>query len=189
MKKILILGMTLLMMSSCVKHAQVYMLLSEEEAAAIPYQMGQTVKFLNQNGDTVTYEVTRDVTYPYNYDQYINAIHGGDIMHSERYDYSCYARTVILTTDGQPYNNRFCFTIRPEKDFTFSFRFGDQEFDLEGSLYTTGPGTINDDNYESVHHQILYSQYTGELIYDWYYNEEFGLLYFQKGDFSLTRIP
>ena len=123
MKKLLILGMTLLMMSSCVKHAQVYMLLSEEEAAAIPYQMGQTVKFLNQNGDTITYEVTRDVTYPYNSDQYLNAINGGDVMHLERYNYNCYARTVILTTDGQPYNNRFCFTIRPEKDFTFSFRY------------------------------------------------------------------
>lgn len=189
MKKLLILGMTLLMMSSCVKHAQVYLLLSEEEAAAIPYQMGQTVKFLNQNGDTVTYEVTRDVTYPYNDEQYINAINGGDVSHLERYNYSCYARTVILTTDGQPYNNRFCFTIRPEKDFTFSFRFGDQEFDLEGSLYTNSPCSINGDNYESVHHQILYSQYTGELIYDWYYNEDLGLLYFQKGDFSLTRVP
>lgn len=190
MKKLLILGMTLLMMSSCVKHAQVYLLLSEEEAAAIPYQMGQNVNFINQNGDTLTYSVTRDVTYPYNSDQYINAINGGDVMHPERYNYNCYARTVILTTEGQPYKNRLCFTIRPEKDFTFSF--GDQEFDLEGSLFTNGPSnisTINGDNYESVHHQILYSQYTGELIYDWYYNEEFGLLYFQKGDFSLTRIP
>jgi len=27
------------------------------------------------------------------------------------------------------------------------------------------------------------------LLYDWYYNEEFGLLSFTKGDFSLTRIP
>ena len=42
---------------------------------------------------------------------------------------------------------------------------------------------------EIVHHEILYSQYTGELIYDWYYSEELGLLYFKKGDFSLTRIP
>ena len=189
MKKLLILGMTLLMMSSCVKHAQVYLLLSEEEAAAIPYQMGQTVNFINQDGDTVTYIVTRDVTYPYNSDQYINAINGGDVMHPERYNYNCYARTVILTIDRQPYNNRLCFTIRPEKDFTFSFGFGGQEINLEGSLYTNGPCTIDGINYEYVHHQILYSQYTGELIYDWYYNEEFGLLYFKKGDFSLRRIP
>ena len=60
MKKIWTIGMMLLLMSSCVKHADIYLKLSEEDAAAIPYREGQTVKFLDQNGDTVTYEVTRD---------------------------------------------------------------------------------------------------------------------------------
>ena len=188
MKKLLILGMTLLMMSSCVKHAQIYMLLSKEDAAAIPYQMGQTVTFLNQNGDTVTYKVTRDITYPYNEEQYINALHGGDVMHPAQNSIECYARTVNLTTE-QSYANRLCFTVKPEKVFTFCFDGGQNEFNLDMSLLVNGPCTVNGIDYEHFHHDALYSQYTGELIYDWYYNEELGLLYFKKGDFSLTRIP
>ena len=187
MKKLLILGMTLLMMSSCVKHAQVYLLLSEEEAAAIPYQMGQTVKFLNQNGDTVTYEVTREDTYPYNYEQYINAIHGGDVMHPAPHSTECYARTVILYE--QSYANHMCFTVKPGKEFSFYFISNEGELNLDMYLPSVSSYAINGIEYEGVHHEILYSQYTGELLYDWYYNEEFGLLYFEKGSFSLTRIP
>ena len=188
MKKILMIGMMLLLMSSCVKHAQIYMLLSDEDAAAIPYEMGQTVKFLDQNGDTITYQVTRDVIYPYNDEQYINALNGGDVMHTAHHSIECYARTVNLTHE-QSYANRLCFTVKPGKEFSFCFGGGINNLDLDMSLLTNGPYTINGIDYEGVHHEILYSQYTGELLYDWYYNEEFGLLYFKKGDFSLTRIP
>lgn len=188
MKKIFILSMMLLMMSSCVKHAQIYMLLSDEDKAAIPYEIGQTLKFLNQNGDTVIYKVTRDVIYPYNGDQYINALNGGDVMHPAHNSIECYARTVNLTCE-QSFANRLCFTVRPEKEFSFCFGGGMDELNLDMSLLTNGPCTIDGINYEYVHHEILYSQYTGELIYDWYYNEELGLLSFTKGDFSITRIP
>lgn len=184
----MIIGMTLLMMSACVKHADIYMLLSDEDAAAIPYQMGQTVKFLNQNGDTVTYQVSRDVTYPYNPDQYINAVNGGDVMHPAQNSIECYARTVNLTAEQQ-YSHCLSFTAKPEKDFAFCFDGGPNELNLDMSLLVNGPCTVNGIDYEHVHHEVLYSQYTGELLYDWYYNEEFGLLYFKKGDFSLTRIP
>jgi len=188
MKKIILFCATLLMMSACVKHADIYMLLSNEDAAAIPYKMGQTVKFLDQNGDTITYQVTRDETYPYNGEQYINALNGGDVMHPAHHSIECYARTVNLTHE-QSFANRLCFTVRPEKEFSFCFGSGMNALDMDMSLLTNGPCTVNGINYEGVHHEILYSQFTGELIYDWYYNEEFGLLYFQKGDFSLTRIP
>lgn len=187
MKKIMIIGMTLLMMSACVKHADIYMLLSDEDATAIPYQQGQTVKFLDQNGDTVTYQVERDVIYPYNDDQYINAIHGGDVMHPAHHSVECYARTVNLCE--QSYANRFCFTVKPGKEFSFCFISSEGELNLDMYLPSNDTCTINGIDYERVHHEILYSQYTGELLYDWYYNEEFGLLYFKKGDFSLIRIP
>lgn len=184
MKKIMMIGMTLLMMSSCVKHADIYMLLSDADAAAIPYQKGQTVKFLDQNGDTLTYQVINDEIYPYNEEQYINAIHGGDVMHPAYNSTECYARTVILAReDGN--GQWLCFTIRPEREF--SFYSGD--ISLSFSLFSNDSCTINGINYENVYHEILYSQHTGELLYDWYYNEEFGLLYFRKGDFELTRIP
>lgn len=188
MKKLLMIGMTLFMMSSCIKHANIYMLLSDEDAAAIPYEMGQTVKFLDQNGDTISFQVTRDVTYPYNGEQYINALNGGDVMHPAHHSIECYARTVNLT-EGQSYANRLCFTVRPEKEFSFCFGYGENGINLDMYLPSNSSYTINGIDYERVHHEILYSQFTGELIYDWYYNEEFGLLYFQKGDFSLTRIP
>ena len=180
--------MMLLMMSACVKHPDIFVKLSDADAAAIPYEMGQTVKFLNQNGDTITYQVTRDVTYPYNGDQYINAINGGDVMHPAHYSIECYARTVNLTY-GQSLVNRLCFTVKPGKEFSFCFGGGINTLDLDMSLLTNGSCTVNGIDYEQVHHEILYSQYTGELIYNWYYNEELGLLYFKKGDFSLTRIP
>ena len=189
MKKIIIMiGMMLFLMSSCIKHANLYVKLSDDDAAAIPYQMGQTVKFLNQNADTVTYTVMRDVIYPYNDEQYINALGGGDVMHPAYHSIECYARTVSLI-QGQSFANRLCFTVMPGKEFSFCFGYGDNGINLDMSLLANGPCSINGIDYEHVHHEILYSQFTGELIYDWYYNEEFGLLYFQKGDFSLTRIP
>ena len=187
MKKLLIMSMMLMIMSACVKHPDIYVKLSEEDAAAIPYEMGQTVKFLDQNGDTVTYQVTRDETYPYNYEQYINAIHGGDVMHPAPQATECYARTVILYE--QSYANHLSFTVKPGKEFAFYFISNAGELNLDMNLSSTSTYTINGIDYEHVHHEILYSHYTGELLYDWYYNEELGLLSFQKGDFSLTRIP
>ncbi len=187
MKKIWTIGMMLLLMSSCVKHADIYLKLSEEDAAAIPYRDGQTVKFLNQDGDTVTYEVTRDEIYPYNGEQYINAIHGGDVMHPAPHSTECYARTVILYE--QSYANHMCFTVKPGKEFSFYFISNEGELNLDMYLPSVSSYTINGIDYEHVHHEILYSQFTGELLYDWYYSEELGLLYFKKGDFSLIRIP
>lgn len=58
MKKFVIIGIILLLASSCVKHPNIILKISEEEAAAIPYEMGQTVKFLNQDGDTLTFQVS-----------------------------------------------------------------------------------------------------------------------------------
>ena len=188
MKKLLILNMMLVMMSSCVKHPDIFVKLSENDAAAIPYEMGQTVKFLDQNSDTVTYQVMRDVTYPYNEEQYINALNGGDVMHPAHHSVECYARTVNLTRE-QSYDKRLCFTVRPGKEFSFCFSFGNNGLDLDMILSPNDSYTNDGNVYEDVHHEILYSQYTGELIYDWYYSEELGLLYFKKGDFSLTRIP
>ena len=193
MKKILIMSMMLLMMSACVKHPDIFVKLSDTDAAAIPYEQGQSVKFLDQNGDTVTYQVTRDVIYPYNNDQYNNALNGGDVMHPAHHSIECYARTVNLNICEPSYtfSRRLCFTVKPEKEFSFCYGsgFGEDGINLDMSLLTNGPCTVNGIDYEHVHHEILYSQYTGELLYDWYYNEEYGLLYFKKGDSSLTRIP
>lgn len=181
MKKLLIFCTALIMMSSCVKQAHIYMKLTDEDAAAIPYQMGQTVDFIDQSGDTLTYKVTYDETYPYDIDRYYNRLGPDDKPYYGNYD--CYARTVILDCDWN--GASLGFTILPEKYIYFYFG---SDIDLNGNLLNTAPYTVEGVDYENVHHGILYSQYTGELIFDWAYNEEYGLLYIKYYDKSLTRI-
>lgn len=178
MKKLLIFCVTLVMMSSCIEHARIYLKLTDEDAAAIPYHLDQTVDFLDQNGDTLTYKVTCDETYPYDHDLYHYS------SKTKIYDeYYCYARTVILECEKT--GKRLGFTIRPEKEIAF---YLDYDFDLYGSLLTNGPCTIEGIDYEHVHHQTLYDPSTGELIYDWYYNEEYGLIYIKYYDQLLKII-
>ena len=185
MKKFILIGIAILMMSSCVKHPDIYVKLTEEDTAAIPYQMGQTVKFLDHNGDTLAFQVIRDITYPYNGEQNYYAIHDGNVFQPSCY--YCYARTVVLTCNQN--GKRLGFTILPKKEFVFYFGSNGSNFDLNCHLLPNNTYTFDNTDYADAHHEILYSQFSGELMYDWYYNEEFGLLYFQKGDFSLTRIP
>ena len=183
MKKLLIFCTVLIMMSSCIEHAHIYMKLTDEDAAAIPYQLEQTVDFIDQNGDTLTFEVVFDDTYPYDQDRFFNRLHEGTGK-IPKDDYDCYARTVIL--DCSQSGQCLGFTIRPEKELTFYF---DYDIDLNGSLLAFKPlEWIDGTEYKNVHHEILYDQHTGQLIYDWYYNEEFGLLNIQYYNKSLTLI-
>ena len=182
MKKLLIFCTTLIMMSSCVKHANIYMKLNDEDAAAIPYQMDQTVDFVDQSGDTLTYKVTYDETYPYDIDRYYNRLGPDDKPYYD--NYSCYARTVILDCDWN--GSSLGFTVLPEKEIYFYFG---TDIDLNGSLLNPAPYTVEGADYENVLHGILYSQDTGELIYEWAYNEEYGLIQVKYYDKSLTRVP
>ena len=79
------------------------------------------------------------------------------------------------------------FTIYPEK--VLSFNWNNDLVLCRDLLSTDETFSINGTTYEHVTHDRLYNQYTGAMLYDWYYNERFGLLYFEKGDLSLTRIP
>lgn len=180
MKKVIYICTLLFMMSSCVQYPMIYMLLTDEDAAAIPYQIGQTVDFVNQNGDTLTYQVTYDETYPYDVDRFFSY----NSKMKPAYDYFCYARTVVL--ECKKTGERLGFTVRPEKEL--SFYYGN-DIDLGGSLLQgTGTYTVEGVEYDHAYHQILYDQSTGQLVYDWYYSEEYGLLYIKCYDKSLTRI-
>ena len=117
MKKIIIICMALLAMSAC-KMENNYVMLSNEEAAAIPYQMGQTVKFLNQDNDTVVCQVVGDFTHPSDgYDYYHN--YGADSIYFGMPRDYCYARTVDLACDTYPFF--ISFTILPEKEMFFNW--------------------------------------------------------------------
>lgn len=186
MKKIIMICMVLLAMSSCKKEND-YVPLSEEDAAAIPYEMGQLVKFINQDNDTIVCRVGADWTHPSDgYDYYHN--YGADSLYFGMPRDYCYARTVDLYCDDYPVFYMMSFTILPEKELYFNFNHSLViNCELPSSDETVTIGGID---YEHVHHERLYNQYTGEMLYDWYYNEEFGLLYFKKGGyFSLTRVP
>lgn len=185
MEKLLSICMMIVMATSCVKHPTIILKVSDEESTAIPYQMGQNVKFVDQNGDTLTYKVTRDITYPYSGEQSYYAIHGEELFQPSCY--SCYARSVVLTCNRG--NKLLAITLIPRKEFLFSIENEGSYFDLGGHFSFNGSCTINGINYENVQHEILRDQETDELLYDWCYNEAFGLLYFRKGDFELTRIP
>ncbi len=183
MKKTIMICMALIALCSCSKNVEL-LPLSEEDATAIPYQMGQTVKFLNQDNDTIVFQVVIDFTHPSDgYDYYHN--YGADSIYFGMPRDYCYARTVDLACDTYPFF--ISFTILPEKEMYFNWHHQLViSCDLPSSYENV---TINGIDFELVHHEKLYNQYTGELLYDWYYNEEFGLLYFERGDFSLTRIP
>lgn len=180
MKKVIYFCTMLFMMGSCVQYPDIFMLLSNEDAAAIPYQMDQKVSFVNQNGDTLAYQVVYDETYPYDADRYYSY----ESKMQPRQDYFCYARTVIL--ECAETGERLGFTVCPQKEL--SVYYGN-EIDMNGSLLQAADSyTLDGIEYEHVLQQILYSQYTGELIYNWYYNEEFGLIYFKYYDQSLTLL-
>lgn len=180
MKKVIYFCTMLLMMGSCVQYPDIFLRLSDEDAAAIPYQMDQKVSFVNQDGDTLTYQVVYDETYPYDADRYYSF----ESKMQPRQDYFCYARTVIL--ECAETGERLGFTVCPQKEL--SVYYGN-EIDMNGSLLQAADSyTLDGIEYEHVLQQILYSQYTGELIYNWYYNEEFGLIYFKYYDQSLTLL-
>ena len=183
MKKMIIICMALLAMSACSKQND-YVTLTDEEAAAIPYQMEQIVKFLNPDNDTVVCQVTWDQTHPSNGYDYYNNYGSDSLYYGIPMDY-CYARTVDLTCDTYPFF--ISFTILPGKVIYFNWH---NELVISRELLPADETfSINGITYEHVTHDRLYNQYTGAMLYDWYYNEKFGLLYFEKGDFSLTRIP
>lgn len=181
MKKIIMICLALLAISACKKENN-YVTLTDEEAAAIPYQLGQTVKFLNQDNDTVAFQVTWDETSLADY-------HNDHNYLSEPLDFSspisyCNARTVQLTSETYPFFMEF--TIYPEKVLSFNWN---NELVISCELPSSYENvTVGGLNHEFVHREKLYNQYTGELLYDWYYCEEHGLLYFTNVDFSLTRI-
>ena len=183
MKKIMIFCMMLMVMSACVEHAEIYKLLPASEAALIPYQMGQTVSFTNQNGDTLAFSVVLDETHLFdgeNYNPY-----GDEKMHYLPQNY-CYARSVNLECERT--SDKLSFTIVPGKEL---FAFWNRDL-LIDCFFTYNPAetvTIDGTTYNQVHSGILYSSQTGELLFEWHYSAEYGLISAKFGGKSLTLLP
>ena len=185
MKKHLILCIALVaLMASCVKEPTIYRRLLDEDAAAIPYQKGQTAKFINQDGDTLLCRVAYDDiqlfsedTWEYPYDSKMSII---------RQPW-CYARTVLLRGSANSTFEEMMFTVIPDKHLYFRWNY---EMSLPSINLNEMTETVevNGVTYENVHIKYSNTQ-SGELNFLWYYSEEVGLIAVKYKDHSLTLVP
>ena len=201
MKRHLIFCIALVaVMASCVKEPQIYRRLTDEEAAIVPYQMGQTVNFVDENGDTLCLTVVHDTTFvAYNYydSRYYNP---SAKMSIEPRPYF-YAREVVLQSPPEDSCLLRCL-VAPDKVVTVSLEkrslYEDDYYYWNGILCRTLPlndlatttFTIGETTYENVHvDQGSYMVGTTNMFYAWYYSETEGLLSAKHGEHSLTLIP
>ena len=201
MKRHLIFCIALVaVMASCVKEPQIYRRLSDEESAIVPYQMGQTIRMLNQDNDTLSFTVVHDTTYvAYNY--YDPRYNTSGKMSIEPRPYF-YAREVVLQSPPEDSCLLRCI-VAPEKVVTVTYEelrlSQDRDFYYWHTLLgrtlplndlATTTFTIGETTYEDVHvDQGSYMADTTNISYVWYYSEQLGLMAAKHGDNSLTLIP
>ena len=203
MKRHLIFCIALVaVMASCVKEPQIYRRLSDEESAIVPYQMGQTIRMLNQDDDTLCFTVVHDTTYvAYNY--YDPRYNPSEKMSIEPRPYF-YAREVVLQSPPEDSCLLRCI-VAPEKVVTVSYEKLRLFQDNHGNFYSwhtilgrtlplndlsTTTFTIGETTYENVHvDRGTYMSSSNEVSYAWYYSEQLGLLAAKHGEHSLTLIP
>ena len=187
MKRQLIFCIALVaLMTSCVKEPRILRLLPAEDAAAIPYYTGQTVNFMDENGDTLTFNVTYDETKPFSEDCW------GDYADDSRLSIIrqpwCYARTVVLRRDADSSIHELLFTIIPDKYLYFRWNY-EMSLPYLNLNDTTETVEMNGVTYENVHVSQYYDPANGELYHLWYYNEEAGLIAAKNREHSLILIP
>jgi hypothetical protein len=168
------------LMASCVKEPTIYLRLPDEDAAAIPYQTGQMLNFIDQDGDTLLYIVTYDETKPFSDDYWDYA---EDSKMSIIQQPWCYARTVQLRCYSDSTTTRMMFTVLPDKIFYFNWNYqiNIPYYDLNGATETV---EVNGETYENVH----VSSYSGDFWHVWYYSEEVGLIAVKNEGHSLTLV-
>ena len=203
MKRHLIFCIALVaVMASCVKEPQIYRRLTEEEAAIVPYQMGQTIRMLNQDNDTLCFTVVHDTTFVSN-DRYDPRYNPSEKMSIEPRPYF-YAREVVLQSPPEDSCLLRCI-VAPEKVVTVSYEKLRLFQDNHGNFYSwhtilgrtlplndlsTTTFTIGETTYENVHvDRGTYMSSSNEVSYAWYYSEQLGLLAAKHGEHSLTLIP
>ena len=187
MKKHLIFCIALVaLMTSCVKEPTILCRLTAEDAAAIPYHTGQSVNFMDENGDTLTFNVTYDETKPFSEDYWEYPY---DAKMSIIRQPWCYARTVGLTCHADNTSHDLIFTVIPDKYLYFNWNiemgFGLPYIDLKGETETV---EVNGVTYENVHVSQYYDPENDELYHLWYYNEEIGLIAVKNQEHSLTLL-
>ena len=173
------------LMTSCVKEPSILRRLTAEDAAVIPYYSGQTLCFLDENGDTLSFAVFYDETKPFSEDIW-------EYPYDSKMSISrrpwCYARTVVLRHDVDSSNQKLLFTVIPDKYLYFRWNY-ELALPYLNLNDTTETVEVNGVTYENVHVSQYYDTENGELYHLWYYNEEVGLIAVKNKDHSLVRIP
>ena len=201
MKRNLIFCIALVaVMASCVKEPQIYRRLTEEEAAIVPYQMGQTIRMLNQDDDTLSFTVVHDTTYvAYNYDDYRYHPYGKMSIEPRPY---FYAREVVLQSPPEDSCLLRCI-VAPEKVVTVTYEelrlYQDRDFyywhtilgrTLPLGELPTKSITIGDTTFDNVYYDEGSSTWNdGGSSWAWYYSEQYGLLSAKYGGNTLTLLP
>ena len=185
MKRHLIFCIALVaLMASCVKEPTILRRLSVEDAAAIPYQKGQTLDFVNENNDTLTFTVTYDETKPFSEDYWEYPY--GSKMSVIRQPW-CYARTVQMYSHSDSTHALIMFTVVPDKYLYFrNDEMALPYIDLKGATETV---EVNGVTYENVHVNSYHHPNFDELDHLWYYSEEVGLITVKKREHSLLLLP
>ena len=187
MKKHLIFCIALVaLMASCVKEPSILRRLTAEDAAAIPYHTGQTVNFMDENGDTLAFIVTYDETKLFSEDYWEYPY---DSKMSITRQPWCYARTVVLRLDSDSIIHELIFTVIPDKYLYFNWNIemgiGLPYIDLKGETETV---EVNGVTYENVHVNSYHHPNFDELDHLWYYSEEVGLIVVKNVEHSLTLV-
>ena len=172
-------------MTSCVKEPTILRRLPAEDAAAIPYQKGQTLDLKNENGDTLTFTVTYDEMKPFSEDNW--SFNNYDAKMSIIRQPWCYARTVVLACHTDSASQDLIFTVIPEKYLYFRWNYELEivDINLHGATETV---EVNGMTYENVRVDS-HTNPTGEYFHLWYYNEEVGLIAVKNQSHSLTLVP
>ena len=186
MKKPLLFCIALVaLMASCVEEPTIYLRLPDEDAASIPFQMDDTIKMCNQDGDTLSFIVTYDETKPFSEDYWDYADDSKMQIIQQPW---CYARTVLLHCNSDITDSRLMFTVIPDKYlyFEWNYELAIAEINLNGATETV---EVNGVTYENVHVDSYYDPQTGDLYHLWYYSEEVGLIAVKNQEHSLMLIP
>ena len=143
-----IAAFALIALSSCYQEADIIRKLTDEEAAVIPYEKDQVVKFIDQNDDTIVMTVTSDVicrAYGYDFD------YESKMIEPDPY---CYMRYVMLTATNENSAQSIELCAFPEKKIRITFSitsewYIQQIFGLQGMTPQTL--TLNGVDYDSVY--------------------------------------
>ena len=186
-------------MTSCVKEPQIYRRLTTEEAAIVPYRMGESIRMLNQDGDTLCFTVVSDTTV-LSYDYFENFYNPDAKMKYEPQPYF-YMREVVLQSQPEDSCLLHC-RVAPDRVVTISYeeiRINTSYIENPYTYWYTVFGrilslndlhtttfTLGDTTYENVY---VDEGSNNSLSWTWYYSEQYGLLAAKHGEHSLMLIP